>query len=536
MTKPPTSKANRPPKGARKSQKPSGPKAPQHRLSLTIGAFEVTLAEKTDKTVKVATVPLDGQTLTADRVERLPELAAAIKEAVKSLGSRTRHVTIIARADAFTTRSVPLPNVPAEDVRNAMTYVAQQNMPITPGQAVTDYCILNASATGTNADASAMLFGAHRTLVSGIAQAAHMAGLLPVSFEPPVSATLRASRHLLGEDTNIIVHIDPGGSLLMALQGTEPCYVQDLSDLESYIMSGTRTPNVIDAFRKLRDSDDWEYKAAVVTLATHIQHTSDYLSSLNLPPPRHLIIAGEIANIPHFGALIARMITDAEVIYPEGEGTYAEAPVIPLGGLLPVTGPQTVTGLNFLLNDLIPKQASRTALHVALAAPALALVALGGAFVYVNTEHSKALALQKQKQSTLSALQTYLDQQNRLVARNEEIKRILASEQVIKDSQKPWINHIDRFVSAIPQRAGAFVVSLTSLQPQDAKDSGDLYDQKAVDVVFAVKGTARTRSDVVEFVETFERDPFAINLQRMTATDSGYVFEATVGMTVEKTP
>lgn len=140
-------------------------------------------------------------------------------------------------------------------------------------------------------------------------------------------------------------------------------------------------------------------------------------------------------------------------------------------------------------------------------------------------------------QGDITALTPQKQEHDALVTQQQNLEKVTAVAQTLRDGKTYWSNDLAAFSREIPVSSG---VSLTKLTMHDKKpqelssdQSNGIYLGKQVRREIELSGAASSQQAVINFLNTFENNPgFGVNFQNMQRNDSkgDYIFSAKVGI------
>lgn len=124
------------------------------------------------------------------KVVKARELAGAIRRALRRQGIAQRKAAVALSGSLVFLRQLRLPKMPPKELRQALVWEAEQNIPIPPPEALVDHAVLK---EGPDGQLSILLAGADRKVVEGLWQALRLAGVKPIALEFDAEALLRGA-------------------------------------------------------------------------------------------------------------------------------------------------------------------------------------------------------------------------------------------------------------------------------------------------------------------------------------------------------
>lgn len=171
----------------------------------------------------------------------------------------------------------------------------------------------------------------------------------------------------------------------------------------------------------------------------------------------------------------------------------------------------------------------------------VALITAGG-IGYATLQTMQKINQLTQERDNLQAevelLRPYIEEYQRLEARQRELEQIAAVAREVRAKFHPWSDYLAKFLAHFPQKQGRLLVRLDSLSAQltDPYLAMETYGIPA-EVEFSFTGKAASEEALIELVKAYETTPgFAINFQDATYNkeEGTYSFSASVGMEIER--
>lgn len=117
-------------------------------------------------------------------------LATQIRAALNAAGIRSRRARLAVSDMALVTRVVAMPRMPKRDLKRAVKYAAERDIPIPAGQSVWSWTAIPANGHGPKV----RLIAGWRDVIEQLKEAAVSAGLEPEAIEPRSAALARCLR------------------------------------------------------------------------------------------------------------------------------------------------------------------------------------------------------------------------------------------------------------------------------------------------------------------------------------------------------
>lgn len=205
----------------------------QQQLGLDIGSHSIKLIEigkKGNETtlVSAGSIPTPPKALTSAISADQEAVAHAIKQLIKETGAKSSSVNLsLPEAQVFT-RVIEVPQLSSRELASAITWEAEQYIPLPMDQVNVDYTILrDAKETGTD-KMEVLLVACPKSLLEKYLTIIEMAELIPVAVETEIIATARALSRSVASIKN---------ALLVSL-GAQ---TTDLAILRSGVLTFTRS-------------------------------------------------------------------------------------------------------------------------------------------------------------------------------------------------------------------------------------------------------------------------------------------------------
>lgn len=166
-------------------------------LGLDIGSHSIKLIEvgfsgNTKTLLAAGSIPTPPKALQSTLEADHQAVAQAIKQLIKETGARSNSVAIALPESQVFTRVIEVPALSAHELSSAITWEAEQYIPLPLDQVNMDYSILrDAKATGTD-KMDVLLVACPKTLLEKYLSIIEMAELIPLAAETEIIASSRA--------------------------------------------------------------------------------------------------------------------------------------------------------------------------------------------------------------------------------------------------------------------------------------------------------------------------------------------------------
>lgn len=202
-------------------------------LGLDIGSHSIKLIEIGSsggpQLLAAGSIPTPPKALQSALEADLQSVAAAIKQLIKETGAKSNSVSFALPESQVFTRVIEVPALSPRELASAISWEAEQYIPLPLDQVNLDYSILrDAKATGTN-KMDVLLVASPKTLLEKYLSIIEMAELIPVAAETEIIATARALARSVSAIKN--------ASLLVSL-GAQ---TTDLAILRAGVLAFTRS-------------------------------------------------------------------------------------------------------------------------------------------------------------------------------------------------------------------------------------------------------------------------------------------------------
>jgi type IV pilus assembly protein PilM len=202
---------------------PSGflPRRAKTFVGLDIGTSRIKMVElavhpESVELVRAAVEPTPPESLVEGRIVNPAAVAGAIKRAIAAGKFRAGDVFAAVAGQGVVVRHAKFPNMPAEELRQAMQWEAQKYIPFPVEQATLDFTVL--PTEGDQQTTEVMLVAAKSELIESHLQTMELAGLTPVAIDVQPFTMLRALRHKrpgvpeseLRDDDAVTAYLDVG--------------------------------------------------------------------------------------------------------------------------------------------------------------------------------------------------------------------------------------------------------------------------------------------------------------------------------------
>ena len=158
---------------------------------------------------------------------------AVVAEAVRTLwgdaGLRRRDVAVGLASQRVTVREIELPDLPEDELADAVRLQAQDQLPMPVDEALLDYVVIERSSGGEERrNVRVLLVAAEREMVERLLTAVTTAKLRPVLVDLDAFAMLRSlgPRNGSGEPTEVIVDIGATVTKIAVHRGANPLFVR----------------------------------------------------------------------------------------------------------------------------------------------------------------------------------------------------------------------------------------------------------------------------------------------------------------------
>ena len=158
---------------------------------------------------------------------------AVVAEALRTLwadsGLRRRDVAVGLASQRVTVREIELPDLPEDELADAVRLQAQDQLPMPVDEALLDYVVVHRSASGeARRNVRVLLVAAEREMVERLLAAVTAAKLRPVLVDLDAFALLRSlgARKGSGEPTELIVDIGATVTKIAVHRGGTPLFVR----------------------------------------------------------------------------------------------------------------------------------------------------------------------------------------------------------------------------------------------------------------------------------------------------------------------
>jgi type IV pilus assembly protein PilM len=150
-------------------------------------------------------------------------LAAEIKEFWSSHSFKGKSVILGVASQRVVVRLLDFPHMEREDLKSAITFEAQDHIPMSLDEAVLDYVVLGPQSEGSDLD-RILIVAAHRDMIGGYISAIRAGGLRPVGIDVKALSLTRSTLPETFFDEGAILLLDIGTELtnLVITQGDNP--------------------------------------------------------------------------------------------------------------------------------------------------------------------------------------------------------------------------------------------------------------------------------------------------------------------------
>jgi type IV pilus assembly protein PilM len=202
-----------------------------------VRAAEFAIGRRTPGLRKVGSVPLPPGTVRDGAVADGEALAAALRDLWSQSKFTTKEVALGVANAGVLVRQMDLDWMPAEDFAKALRYQVEDALPMPVDEANLDYHLLDEVVVPGEGDESrrvmrVLLVAAARDMVDAFVEAAHEAGLRPVSVDIIPFALIRATcpARVEGDSpAEAIVDIGADTVTIAVHEGGQPRYVRTLT-------------------------------------------------------------------------------------------------------------------------------------------------------------------------------------------------------------------------------------------------------------------------------------------------------------------
>lgn len=203
-------------------------------LGLDIGSHSIKLVEIAQEDAKktllaAGSIPTPPNALSSPLQADHQAVAVVIRQLMKEAGVKTSSVSLALPESQVFTRVIEVPALSTRELSSAISWEAEQYIPLPLDQVNIDYSILrDAKETGTN-KMDVLLVACPKTLLEKYLSIIEMAELIPVAVETEIIA---ASRSLVSSVSTI------KGAVLLASLGAQ---TTDLAILRNGVIAFTRS-------------------------------------------------------------------------------------------------------------------------------------------------------------------------------------------------------------------------------------------------------------------------------------------------------
>jgi type IV pilus assembly protein PilM len=150
-------------------------------------------------------------------------LAAEIKEFWSSHSFNGKSVVLGVASQRVVVRLLDFPHMEEQDLKSAITFEAQDHIPMSLDEAVLDYVVLGPQSEGSDLD-RILIVAAHRDMIGGYISAIRAGGLRPVGIDVKALSLTRSTLPETFFDEGAILLLDIGTELsnLVITQGDNP--------------------------------------------------------------------------------------------------------------------------------------------------------------------------------------------------------------------------------------------------------------------------------------------------------------------------
>ena len=153
-----------------------------------------------------------------------PELLGAeIKEFWSSHSFKGKSVVLGVANQRVIVRLLNFPRMEQEDLKSAISFEAQDHIPMSLDEAVLDYVVLGPQAEGSDLD-RILVVAAHKEMLAGYTSAVHTGGLRPAGVDVKALSLTRSTRPetFFDEEATLLLDVGTELSNLVVVQGGGP--------------------------------------------------------------------------------------------------------------------------------------------------------------------------------------------------------------------------------------------------------------------------------------------------------------------------
>ncbi|HCF91903.1 MAG TPA: hypothetical protein DER58_05475, partial [Firmicutes bacterium] len=137
-----------------------------------------------------AVLPVPAGTIRNGVITNPADIGAVIKHVFKTGKIHDKEIYVAIAGQSVVVRQVRFPNMPADEVHNAIQWEADKYLPFSPEEAVIDFHIIGPAES--EGEIEVMLVAAQNELVNSHVAAIEAAGLTPVAMDVQPFAILRS--------------------------------------------------------------------------------------------------------------------------------------------------------------------------------------------------------------------------------------------------------------------------------------------------------------------------------------------------------
>ncbi|MBP9814659.1 pilus assembly protein PilM, partial [Candidatus Woesebacteria bacterium] len=166
-------------------------------LGLDIGSHSIKLIEiarsgSTNTLLAAGSIPTPPKALSSPLEGDRQAIAAAIRQLIHDTGAKSSSVALALPESQVFTRVIQVPALSSRELTSAISWEAEQYIPLPLDQVNIDYSVLrDAKETGTD-KMDVLLVACPKTLLEKYLSIIEMAELIPVAAETEIIATSRA--------------------------------------------------------------------------------------------------------------------------------------------------------------------------------------------------------------------------------------------------------------------------------------------------------------------------------------------------------
>jgi type IV pilus assembly protein PilM len=462
-------------------------------------------------------VALPPEAVSAGEVVDVEVVAEAIRQLLRETGLRQRTVRVGVASDRVMVRTIEIPDVPDDELADALRFQAQDYVTIPIDEAILDFHVLD-RFTGPDGEPMMriLLAAAHRQTVGALLEAVKAAGITASSVDLIPLALIRGLRPALEEpgSAEAIVSVDAGVTSVVVHEAGLPRMVR-------IVATGATEPDA-----------DWS------EIISPIQRSLDYyLNQPDAGPLAKVLLTGAGSLVDGLAeALAASLLLPVEQARPRdtidiGDIGIAEEQLPDLDPYLPVAVGLALGGRSApgAFIDLLPPEARReakarrTMRRLVAGAAAAVLVMAGLSFVQAVGVASQRRRLAAQERSN-HALQTQIETLSGALQGETDLASARQGITVALAGDVAWPRVLEDLAGTLPE--GVWLTSL-GVQPGAAGTAAAAAPVAPTDPGAGVDSTLGTASfgataldfpSVATWLERLPRLPYFLNLSVSTAT------------------